>query len=82
MKFRGFRVPFRSGILYPVSPLSPKFREKIAALVVDDDKRRKIDHVDLPHRFHAELGIFQHLDLFDAVLRQPRRRAAAPRAHS
>src|ERR1700688_2243471 len=42
--------------------------EKIIALVVDDDEGREIHHRDAPDRFHAELGIFHHLDLLDAVL--------------
>src|SRR5262249_56606313 len=31
--------------------------EEVVALVVDDDKGRKIDHFNAPDRFHAELGI-------------------------
>src|SRR3954468_13085383 len=42
--------------------------EEVVALVVDDDERRKVDDLDAPDRFHAELGIFEHLDLLDAVL--------------
>src|ERR1700733_14730643 len=50
--------------------------EKIIALVVDHDEGGEVDDVDLPHRLHAELGIFDDLDMLDAVLRQPGRRAA------
>ena len=50
--------------------------EKIVALVVDDDEGREILHLDLPHGFHAELWVLEHLDLLDAVLREPRRRSA------
>src|ERR1700710_1842135 len=52
------------------APPSPKiqFLEEIIALVVDDDEGWKILDLDAPDRFHAELGIFHHLDLLDAVL--------------
>ena len=33
----------------------------------------KSSHLDLPHRFHAELGVLEHLDLGDAVLGEPGR---------
>src|SRR3954471_13027621 len=45
-----------------------EFLEEVVALVVDDDEGRKILDLDAPDRFHAELGIFHHLDLLDAVL--------------
>src|SRR5262249_50220017 len=44
--------------------------------VVDDDKRREIDDVDLPYRLHPELGILEDIDLLDAVLRKACGRAA------
>src|ERR1700712_3137678 len=50
--------------------------EEIIALVVDDDEGRKILDLDAPDRFHAEFGIFHHLDLLDAVLGKVRRRTA------
>src|SRR4051812_1895930 len=42
--------------------------EEIVALVIDHDERGKIDDVDLPYRLHAELRVFEHLDVLDAVL--------------
>src|SRR5258707_4473483 len=45
-----------------------QFLEEIIALVVDDDEGRKILDLDAPDRFHAEFGIFHHLDLLYAVL--------------
>src|SRR5262249_6783722 len=45
-----------------------ELREEVVALVVDDDESREIDHFDAPDRFHAELGIFDDLDLLDAIL--------------
>src|SRR5215510_2357707 len=42
--------------------------EEIVALVVDDYESRKILDLDAPDRLHAELGIFDDLDLLDAVL--------------
>src|SRR6266702_2253973 len=45
-----------------------QFLEEIIALVVDDDEGREIHDFDAPDRFHAEFGIFHHLDLLDAVL--------------
>ena len=53
-----------------------KLREEVVALVVDDDEGREIDHLDTPDRFHAELGIFDDLDLLDAILGEARGRAA------
>src|SRR5512134_1497242 len=50
--------------------------EEVVALVVDDDERREVLDLDPPDRLHPELGIFDALDLLDAVLGQPRRRAA------
>ena len=44
--------------------------EEVVALVVDDDERGEVLDLDLPHRFHAELGVLEHLDLGDAVLGQ------------
>src|SRR5579862_9033589 len=58
------------------SPCGPSLSKKVIALVVDDDEGGEIDHLDPPDRFHAELGIFDDLDLLDAVLREPCRRAA------
>src|SRR6478752_6942698 len=50
--------------------------EEVVALVVDDDERGEVDDLDAPDRFHAELGIFEHLDLLDAVLGKIRRGTA------
>src|SRR6202007_3467060 len=50
--------------------------EEVVAFVVDDDEGREVDYFDAPDRFHAELGIFDHLDLLDAVLGEVGRRAA------
>src|SRR5690349_20741021 len=50
--------------------------EEIVALVVGDDEGGEILDRDPPDRLHAELGIFQHLDLLDAVLGENRRRSA------
>ena len=50
--------------------------EEVVALVVDDDEGREVLDLDPPDRLHAELGVLQHLDLGDAVLGQPGRRAA------
>src|SRR3954463_10417390 len=53
----------------PDGPLPQiQFLEEVIALVVDDDEGREIHHLDAPDRFHAEFGIFHHLDLLDAVL--------------
>src|SRR6266436_5600334 len=53
-----------------------QFLEEVVALVVDDDEGREIHHLDPPDRFHAEFGIFHHLDLLDAVLSEVRGRPA------
>src|ERR1700682_6801369 len=50
-----------------------QFLEEIIALVVDDDEGREILDLDAPDRFHAEFGIFHHLDLLDAVFGKVRR---------
>src|ERR1035437_1412182 len=49
---------------------------EIIALVVDEDERREILHLNLPHRLHAKLGILNHLDFLDVLLRENRRRPA------
>src|SRR5690606_10782463 len=33
------------------------FGEEVVALVVDDDEGREVLDLDLPHRFHAQLGV-------------------------
>src|SRR5579883_1069289 len=53
-----------------------KLLEEVIALVVDDNEGGKILNLDFPDRFHAKLWVFQKLDSFDAVLREPCRRAA------
>src|SRR4030081_534189 len=53
-----------------------QFLEEIIALVVDDDEGRKVLDLDAPDRFHAELGIFHHPDLLDAVFGEVCCRAA------
>src|SRR6185503_23316 len=60
----------------PQFALVAEIAEEVVALVVDDDEGREIDDVDLPHRLHAELGIFQDLDMLDAVLGEAGRGAA------
>ena len=50
--------------------------EEIIPLVVDDDERGEVAHLDLPDRFHAQFGVLEHLYLSDAVPRELRRRAA------
>src|ERR1700675_394679 len=85
MAFKSVSVPNEWRIWIPGSSLSLgpgmtspqiQFLEKVVALVVDDDEGRKIHHLDAPDRFHAEFGIFQILDLLDAMLGEGRRRAA------
>src|SRR5438045_9081196 len=51
--------------------------EEVVALVVDDDEGREIHDLNAPDRFHAEFGIFHHLDLLDAVLGEVCRSTAA-----
>src|SRR6516165_11261426 len=61
----------------PARPAPSRERcKEVVSLVVDNDKSRKINHLDAPDRFHSEFGIFDDLDLLDAVLREARRRAA------
>src|SRR3954468_9206058 len=50
--------------------------EEVVAFVIDDDEGREILDLDAPDRFHAEFGIFHHLDLLDAVLSEVRRSTA------
>src|SRR5262249_25749581 len=56
--------PLRGGISSP----QIQFLEEVVAFVVDDDEGGEILDLDLPDRLHAELGIFEHVDLLDAVL--------------
>src|SRR6266478_6096573 len=53
-----------------------QFLEEVVAFVVDHDEGGEILDLDAPDRFHAELGIFHHLDLLDAVLGKVRRSSA------
>src|SRR5262249_51877642 len=46
--------------------------EEVVALVVDDDEGGEIDHFNAPDRLHAELRIFDALDLLDAMLTEIR----------
>src|SRR6266704_1214344 len=50
--------------------------EEVVALVVDDDEGGEVADLDPPDRLHPQLGVLEHLDLRDALLRQPRGRAA------
>src|SRR4051812_32699980 len=50
--------------------------EEIIPLVIDDDERREIDHVDLADRFHPKVLEVDQLDLLDVRLREDGRRAA------
>src|SRR6266496_3593484 len=50
--------------------------EEVVPLVVDEDERGEVDHVDLPDRLHAELGEVDALDLLDVLLGEQRGRAA------
>ena len=69
---RGANAALRPGQELP----QIQFLEKIIALVVDDNECREILDLNLPDRFHAELGIFLHRDLLDAVLGDAGGRAA------
>src|SRR6202041_1833726 len=70
--------PGMTSIFSEVRTPSPQiqFLEEVVALVIDDDEGREILDLDAPDRFHAEFGIFHHLDLLDAVLGEVRRSAA------
>ena len=50
--------------------------EEVVPLVVHDNEGGEVDHVDLPHRFHPQLGILEHLLLLDCVLGEDRGRAS------
>lgn len=50
--------------------------EEVVALVVDDDERREVLDLDLPHGLHPELRVLQHLHALDRVFREDRRGAA------
>src|ERR1700758_2581223 len=72
-------APFANGLAFarPARALPQiQFLEEVVALVVDDDEGREIHDLDAPDRFHAEFGIFDDLDLLDAVLGEVRRRTA------
>ena len=47
-------------------------REEIAPLVVDQDERREILHVDFPDRFHPKFGEFDDLHFLDVLLGEDR----------
>ena len=50
--------------------------EEVVALVVDHHEGREVLDLDAPDRLHAQLGVLEHLDLADAVLRQAGGRTA------
>ena len=50
--------------------------EKVISLVVHHYERREILDFDLPHCFHAELFVFEHLNFGDAVLGETSCRSA------
>src|ERR1700742_127571 len=45
--------------------------EEIVPLVVHDDEGGEVPDLDLPHRLHAQLGVFQHVNPGNAVLGEP-----------
>src|SRR5262249_38600560 len=75
---RDYWVPACAGTTAACAGALPQIQllEEIVALVVDDDEGGEILHLDPPDRLHAELGIFENLDLLDAMLGEVRRGAA------
>src|SRR5688572_5845164 len=75
---RSLRRPGRACAAVIIGGWLPQveFLEEVVALVVDDDEGREILDLDAPDRFHAEFGIFHHLDLLDAMLGEVRRGTA------
>ena len=66
--------------LFECHPLSTKMHmqllatglqllEEIVTLVVNQDKCREVNHLDLPDSLHTQLRIFNTLDALDVVLR-------------
>src|SRR4030042_4151262 len=62
--------------LFPRSAGAGDLLVEVVPLVVHQDERREVLDLDLPDRLHPELGVFEHLDLPDVLLREQRRRAA------
>src|SRR4249920_3419569 len=60
-------IPAYAGMSGTVLPQIQRL-EEVVAFVVDHDEGGEIHHLDAPDRFHAELGIFDTLDLLDAML--------------
>lgn len=54
----------------------PHRLEEVVPLVVDQDERGEVLHLDLPDGFHAEFGKLDDFDLFDVLFGQNGRRAA------
>src|SRR5688572_11561176 len=46
--------------------------EEVVSFVVHENEGREVLYFDFPNRFHSQLGILQHLDLLDVLLRQDR----------
>ena len=61
---RYFAAAYHEGNLSEVQLL-----KKVIPLVINDNKCGEILDLDFPDRFHAKLGIFQHFNMLDAVLR-------------
>ena len=63
-------------VTWPWDWRAKRLGEEVVALVVHDDERREVHDVDLPHRFHPELGEVDDLHGADVVLREDRCRTA------
>src|SRR5207249_751053 len=50
--------------------LSVERVKEIVSLIVDDNEGRKVDDLYAPNRFHPEFGVFDDIDLADAILRE------------
>src|SRR5277367_1582541 len=68
----GIRGPYqRLGVAADGQQRAGGLCEEIVAFVVDDDESGEVPDFDLPHRLHAKFGVFQHVNLGNAVLREP-----------
>src|ERR1700761_9055173 len=56
----GMSGPYqRLGVAADRQQRAGRLGEEIVALVVHDDERGEVPDLDLPHRLHPELGVFQ-----------------------
>ena len=64
------RLPGGSQLYQRLKPFR-QLAVKVLAFVIDNNEGREVFHVNAPNGLHAEVFVFQHLDVLDTVFGQP-----------